>query len=86
MRVHAHTLSSGFSHYCVREQHEELERKLKDLSSKVIVGGVNLLEKAELQQRLLEQSAKELAKKKKKEARLTRQLQESVYSEFTRIY
>ena len=63
-----------------------MERKLKDLSSKVIVGGVNLLEKAELQQRLLEQSAKELTKKKKKEAKLARQLQKSVNSEYTGDY
>ena len=66
-----------------REQHAEMERKLKDLSSKVIVGGVNLLEKAETQQRLLEQSARELEKRKKKEAKLTRKLQRSVYSEYT---
>ncbi|CAI8041548.1 Kinesin-like protein KIF3A [Geodia barretti] len=58
-----------------QEQHAEMERKLKDLSSKVIVGGVNLLEKAETQQRLLEQSARELEKRKKKEAKLTRKLQ-----------
>ena len=57
-----------------REQHSELERKLQDLSSKVIVGGVNLLEKAEHQEQLLEQSAKELAKRKKKATKLTRQL------------
>ena len=60
-----------------------MERKLKDLSSKVIVGGVNLLEKAETQQRLLEQSARELEKRKKKEAKLTRKLQRSVYSDYT---
>ena len=63
-----------------------MERKLKDLSSKVIVGGVNMLEKAEHQQRLLEQSARELAKRKKKEAKLTRQLQKSVNFEYTEIY
>ena len=57
-----------------------MERKLKDLSSKVIVGGVNLLEKAEHQQQLLEQSARELSKRKKKEARLTRQLHRLVIS------
>ena len=57
-----------------REQHAEMEQKLKDLSSKVIVGGVNLLERAEHQQQLLEQSAREMAKRKKKEAKLTKQL------------
>lgn len=65
----SHTLPLLF-----RKQHTEMERKLKDLSSKVIVGGVNLLEKAEHQQRLLEESAREMTKRKKKEAKLTKQL------------
>ena len=71
--------------HCVytREQHAEMERKLRDLSSKVIVGGVNLLERAEAQQRLLEQSAQELEKRKKKEAKLTKKLHRSVFYEFT---
>ena len=43
--------------------------------AQVIVGGVNLLEQAEEQERLLEQSAKELENRKKKEAKLRRQLQ-----------
>ena len=59
-----------------QEQHQELERKLQDLQSKVIVGGVNLLEQAEHQERLLEASAQELAARKKKEAKLRRQLRE----------
>lgn len=62
----------------LREQHTEMERKLKDLSSKVIVGGVNLLEKAEHQQRLLEESAREMAKRKKKAAKLTKQLRKYI--------
>ena len=36
-----------------QEQHSLLEHKLQDLRSKVIVGGVNLLEQAEEQERLL---------------------------------
>ena len=59
-----------------QEQHHDLERKLQDLQSKVIVGGVNLLEQAEHQERLLEASAQELAARKKKEAKLRRQLRE----------
>ena len=59
-----------------QEQHQELERKLQDLQSKVIVGGVNLLEQAEHQERLLEASAQELAARKKKEAKLRRQMRE----------
>ena len=43
--------------------------------SQVIVGGVNLLEQAEEQERLIEESARELKKRKKKEAKLKEQLQ-----------
>ena len=57
-----------------QDQHRELEKKLQDLQSKVIVGGVNLLEKAEHQERLLEESAQELAQRRRKEAKLRRQL------------
>ena len=52
---------------------------MQDLSSKVIVGGVNLLETAEQQEKLLEVSAKELAKRKKKEAKLTQQLRRYIH-------
>ncbi|XP_064404188.1 kinesin-like protein KIF3A isoform X2 [Halichondria panicea] len=57
------------------EQQQRLERKLQDLNSKVIVGGVNMLEQAEEQERMLEESAKELEKRQKKEAKLRHQLQ-----------
>lgn len=73
-----------------QEQQQELERKLGELNSKVgrychelhltlctmqvIKGGVNLLEQAEHQERLLESSAKELDKRKKKEHVLRQQL------------
>lgn len=40
----------------------------------VIKGGVNLLEQAEKQEKLLEESAKELEKRKKKEGQLKKQL------------
>ena len=40
------------------------------LEKKIIVGGVNLLEKAEEQQRLLEESAQELEQQHEKEAKL----------------
>lgn len=42
----------------------------------MIKGGVNLLEQAEEQERLLESSAKELEKRKKKESQLNRQLKQ----------
>lgn len=54
----------------------ELEKRLKDLESKVIVGGINLLDEAEQQEKLLERSRKELQKRKKKEAALKEQLKE----------
>ena len=42
----------------------------------VIVGGVNLLEHAEEQERLLDKSAKELEKRKRKEKQLRSQLEQ----------
>lgn len=42
----------------------------------VIVGGVNLLEQAEEQERLLDKSAKELEKRKRKEKQLRSQLEQ----------
>lgn len=47
-----------------------------DACVQVIRGGVNLLEQAEKQERLLESSAKELEKRKKKESMLRQQLQQ----------
>lgn len=44
-------------------------------SVQVIKGGVNLLEQAEEQERLLDSSAKELEKRKKKEGQLKQQLE-----------
>lgn len=52
-----------------------MKDKLKSLESKVLVGGENLLEKAEEQQQLLEQSAKELQLRKINEERLQTHLQ-----------
>ena len=43
-----------------REEQEALQHKLVAIEKKIIVGGENLLEKAEEQERLLEESAKEL--------------------------
>eukprot|EP00040_Diaphanoeca_grandis_P018619 m.97925 g.97925 ORF g.97925 m.97925 type:complete len:721 (+) comp27023_c0_seq1:270-2432(+) len=43
-----------------QKEREALNQKLLEVQGKMIVGGVNLLEKVEEQQRLLEQSAKEL--------------------------
>lgn len=46
------------------------------IEKKIIVGGENLLEKAEEQERLLEESAKELEARRLKEEQLRKQLAE----------
>lgn len=53
----------------------DLKDKLQRLESKVLVGGENLLEKAEAQQQLLEQTAKELQLRQINEERLQTHLQ-----------
>lgn len=54
----------------------KLQEKLKAVESKLIIGGVNLLEKHAEQQRLLEESAKELDARHKREEDLKRKLEE----------
>lgn len=46
------------------------------MESKIIVGGVNLLEKAKEQELLLEQSAKELSARKEREKELQKLIEE----------
>ncbi|KAK3100624.1 hypothetical protein FSP39_022761 [Pinctada imbricata] len=58
------------------EEQEQLTNKLAALEKKIIVGGENLLEKAEEQERLLQESAVELEDRKKKEEKLRKALQE----------
>jgi len=53
-----------------------LKEKLDSLEKKIIVGGENLLEKAEEQERLLEMSAKELEERVKREQELRSQLEQ----------
>lgn len=53
---------------------EGLVQQLRLLKSKIVVGGVNLLEKAEIHERLLEASRKELEEKILEEVRLKDQL------------
>nr|CAD7443424.1 unnamed protein product [Timema bartmani] len=57
-------------------EHEELREKLSNLEKKILVGGENLLEKAQLQEQLLEASARELEQRKKREEQLRQELQE----------
>ncbi|CAK1554391.1 unnamed protein product [Leptosia nina] len=58
-----------------KKQQEELKDKLQRLESKVLVGGENLLDKADTQRKLLEQASKELEQRKLIELRLQEDLQ-----------
>ncbi|KAI6658498.1 Kinesin-like protein KIF3A isoform X3 [Oopsacas minuta] len=60
-----------------KQEQKDLEERLADLQGKVIVGGVNLLDKAEKQERLLEESAKELKRRKEREAKLAKKLEKT---------
>lgn len=53
-----------------------MREKLQNLEKKILVGGENLLEKAELQEQLLEASARELEQRRRKEEHLRQQLQQ----------
>ncbi|XP_052279055.1 kinesin-like protein KIF3A [Dreissena polymorpha] len=59
-----------------QDEQDALAQKLAAIEKKIIVGGENLLEKAEEQERLLEESAVELADRKAKEEKLRKQLEE----------
>ncbi|XP_074651128.1 kinesin-like protein KIF3A [Tubulanus polymorphus] len=59
-----------------KEEQDTLQQKLSAIEKKIIVGGENLLEKAEEQERLLGESALELEARKKKEEELRKALQE----------
>ncbi|KAK3728942.1 hypothetical protein QZH41_016806 [Actinostola sp. cb2023] len=59
-----------------QEEHNKLQDKLKAIESKIIVGGVNLLEKAKEQEDLLEASAKELAERHARERELQKLIEE----------
>ncbi|CAB3232163.1 unnamed protein product [Arctia plantaginis] len=58
-----------------KKQQEELKDKLQRLESKVLVGGENLLDKADAQRQLLEQAARELEQRRLNELRLQEDLQ-----------
>lgn len=71
----------------LKKAHDEqaaLSTKLQALEKKIIVGGVNLLEKAEEQQRLLEESAKELEQQHQKETQLKQAIRMSAYQHNSR--
>ena len=59
-----------------RAEQEALQQKMQQIEKKIIVGGENLLEKAEEQERLLEESAKELEERRRKADELRKALEE----------
>jgi len=59
-----------------RNEHDALREKLQNLEKKILVGGENLLEKAEVQEQLLEASARELEERRRKEEQLRQALQQ----------
>lgn len=57
-------------------ERDALKEKLQSLEKKILVGGENLLEKAEVQEQLLEASARELEQRRRKEEQLRQALQQ----------
>ncbi|XP_076059316.1 kinesin-like protein 64D isoform X2 [Oratosquilla oratoria] len=53
-----------------QKEHDALKQRLQGLERKILIGGENLLEKAEEQERLLEESAKELEERRQHEQQL----------------
>ncbi|GIX91327.1 kinesin-like protein KIF3A [Caerostris extrusa] len=60
----------------IKTDHDLLVQKLQGLEKQIIIGGENLLEKAQEQEKLLEESSKELEERKKKEIELKKALEE----------
>ncbi|KAJ9593965.1 hypothetical protein L9F63_014606 [Diploptera punctata] len=58
------------------DERDALKEKLQSLEKKILVGGENLLEKAEVQEQLLEASARELEQRRRKEEQLRQALQQ----------
>ncbi|GFG29444.1 hypothetical protein Cfor_02644 [Coptotermes formosanus] len=59
-----------------QNEHYALRDKLQNLEKKILIGGENLLEKAEVQEQLLEASARELEERRRKEEQLRQALQQ----------
>lgn len=68
-------ITSGCS-FNYRQEHQSLLEKLSALEKKVIVGGVDLLAKAEEQEKLLEESNMELEERRKRAEQLRKELEE----------
>src|SRR5699024_221408 len=54
----------------------ELVERLRALEAKICVGGENLIEKAEMQEKLIAESEQELQQRREKEQQLKRQLEQ----------
>lgn len=67
----------------VQQEHHLLLEKLSSLEKKVIVGGVDLLAKAEEQEKLLEESNKELEERRRRAEQLRKELEEKEASHQT---
>ena len=57
-------------------EHDAIKSKLAQIEKKIIVGGENLLEKAQEQEKLLDESAKELEDTVKKESEIRKAMEE----------
>lgn len=69
----------------LRQEHHLLLEKLSALEKRVIVGGVDLLAKAEEQEKLLEESNNELEERRKRAEQLRRELEEKEVKMMTRL-
>jgi kinesin family protein 3/17 len=61
-----------------RSEHELLARKLALIESRLLVGGENMLEKAEEQARLLQKSQDELEKSRRNQNQLKKAIEEKL--------
>lgn len=73
--AHKNTCFSSFI-FLSRQEHQSLLEKLSALEKKVIVGGVDLLAKAEEQEKLLEESNMELEERRNRAEKLRKELEE----------
>lgn len=72
-----HGMTGNLTPTCLsRQEHQSLLEKLSALEKKVIVGGVDLLAKAEEQEKLLEESNMELEERRKRAEQLRKELEE----------
>ncbi|TPP66785.1 Kinesin protein KIF3A [Fasciola gigantica] len=75
-KIQAHLENKETELRKAQEAHANLKKRMEALQSRIIVGGENLLEKAEVQERLLEQSALELEKQQQRAEQLHQKLKE----------